>query len=93
MVYHTALDVSLRSVSICIVDDDGAIQFEGKTSSDVEEIVTCLKGFNPEVRSVGFEAGPRFFACFRGGPGWRAGMPSWGNSGSSPHPYFNARLS
>jgi len=57
MVYHTALDVSLRSVSICIVDDDGAIQFEGKTSSDVEEIVTCLKGFNPEVRSVGFEAG------------------------------------
>ena len=57
MVYHTALDVSLRSVSICIVDDGGAIQFEGKTSSDVEEIVTCLKGFNPEVRSVGFEAG------------------------------------
>ena len=30
MNYHTALDVSLRSVSICIVDDDGAIQFEAK---------------------------------------------------------------
>jgi len=26
MNYHTALDVSLRSVSICIVDDAGTIQ-------------------------------------------------------------------
>ena len=57
MTYYTALDVSLRSVSICIVNDEGAIQYEGKTSSDVEEIVDCLKGFDPEVRSVGFEAG------------------------------------
>jgi transposase len=57
MAYHTALDVSLRSVSICIVDDEGAIQYEGKTSSDVEAIVACLKRFNPGVRSVGFEAG------------------------------------
>ena len=57
MTYHTALDVSLRSVSICIVDDEGAIQFEGNASSDVEDIVACLKGFNPEIRSLGFEAG------------------------------------
>ncbi len=57
MAYHTALDVSLRSVSICTVDDEGAIQYEGKTSSDVEEIVTCLKAFNLGIRSVGFEAG------------------------------------
>jgi hypothetical protein len=57
MAYHTALDVSLRSVSICVVDDEGAIQFEGKTSSDVEAIVTCLRRFNPEIKSVGFEAG------------------------------------
>ena len=28
MTYHTALDVSLRSVSICIVDDEGTIHFE-----------------------------------------------------------------
>jgi transposase len=57
MNYHTALDVSLRSVSICIVDDEGAIQFETKVPSEVEEIDKCLKRFNPEITSVGFEAG------------------------------------
>ena len=57
MTYHTALDVSLRSVSICIIDDEGEIQFECTAASEVEEIVACLKRFSPEIRSVGFEAG------------------------------------
>ncbi|MFZ9039360.1 MAG: IS110 family transposase, partial [Gammaproteobacteria bacterium] len=57
MNYHTALDVSLRSVSICIVDDEGAIQFEAKVPSEVEEIDKCLRRFDPEIKSVGFEAG------------------------------------
>lgn len=30
MAYYTAFDVSLRSVSICIIDDEGSIQFEGQ---------------------------------------------------------------
>ena len=57
MAYHTALDVSLRSVSICIVDDNGAIQYEGKAASDISDIVGCLKRFNRSIDSVGFEAG------------------------------------
>ena len=57
MNYHTALDVSLRSVSICIVDDEGTIQFEAKAPSEVEEIDKCLRRFNPEIKSIGFEAG------------------------------------
>jgi len=57
MAYYTALDVSLRSVSICVVDDDGEIQFEGKAASDVADIVNCLKRFDPSIESVGFEAG------------------------------------
>jgi len=57
MIYHTALDVSLRSVSICIIDGDGVIQFEGKAASEVDEIISCLKGFSSEINSVGFEAG------------------------------------
>ena len=57
MAYYTALDVSLRSVSICIVDDDGVIQFEGTTGSEVAEIVACLRRFDPTINSVGFEAG------------------------------------
>jgi transposase len=57
MIYHTALDVSLRSVSICIVDDEGTILFETKVPSEVEEIDKCLRRFSPEITSVGFEAG------------------------------------
>jgi len=57
MKYHTALDVSLRSVSICIIDDEGNIQLESKVSSDIDNIVSCLKRFSPDVTSVGFEAG------------------------------------
>lgn len=57
MNYHAALDVSLRSVSICIIDSDGIIQFEDKVVSEVEEIVSCLKRFSPEIKSVSFEAG------------------------------------
>ena len=37
MAYHTALEVSLRSVSISIVDNEGTTRHEIKTSSDVEE--------------------------------------------------------
>jgi transposase len=55
--FHTALDVSLRSVSICIIDDGGVIRFEDKIVSEVDEIVACLKRFSPEIKSVGFEAG------------------------------------
>ena len=57
MTYYTATDVPLRSVSICIVDDEGTIHFEGKTASEVNEIVACLKKFSPDIQSVGFEAG------------------------------------
>jgi len=57
MTYYTALDVSLRSVSICIIDGDGVIRFEDNVASGVDEIVSCLRGFSKEVSTVGFEAG------------------------------------
>ena len=50
MAYHTALDVSLRSVSICIVDDDGAIRFEGKAAADVAESAVAVEGGESNVR-------------------------------------------
>jgi len=61
MVYHAALDVSLRSVSICIIDGDGVIRFEDKVASDVEEIASCLRRFSSDVQSIGFEAGTLTF--------------------------------
>jgi len=57
MTYYAALDVSLRTVNVCIVNDAGDIKFEAKVVSEVEDIITCLRGFKGEIGQVGFEAG------------------------------------
>jgi transposase len=57
MTYYAALDVSLRSVAICIIDDQGAVCLERTVSSEVGDIVACLKGFDQPIETVGFEAG------------------------------------
>ncbi len=39
MTHYAALDVSLRSVAICIVDSNGDIKLERSVDSEVEDIV------------------------------------------------------
>jgi len=55
--YYAALDVSLRSVSVCIIDEEGKIRFERSVSSDVPDIVRCLHTFGHPIHQVGLEAG------------------------------------
>lgn len=57
MTYYTALDVSLRSVNICVIDEEGTIQLEAKVDSEVDDIVTCLRSFEGEITAIGLEAG------------------------------------
>ena len=57
MTYYTGLDVSLRFVSICIVDDTGQVRHEAKVPAHIGKIVDCLGQFSDEVKTVGFEAG------------------------------------
>lgn len=57
MTFYAALDVSLRSVAICIVDDLGSVCLERSVPSEVSEIAACLRDFGQEVAVVGFEAG------------------------------------
>jgi len=49
MTYYAALDVSLRSVAICIVDDQGEIHLERSVDSDVEDIVHCFAHFGQPI--------------------------------------------
>jgi transposase len=49
--------VSLRSVSICVVDESGEVWHEAKVSAEVDVIVATLGRFSAEIRQVGFEAG------------------------------------
>ena len=57
MNYYAALDVSLRSVNLCVIDEQGEIKAETKLASEVEDIVAYLQGLEYEVSSVGLEAG------------------------------------
>jgi transposase len=57
MTYYTGIDVSLRSVSICVVNDKGDVLLEAKVAAEIDAIVECLRRFDRDVRSVGFEAG------------------------------------
>jgi hypothetical protein len=47
----------LRSTNICIVDEQGELIAEGKTDSEVVDIVAFLDGLDFEISLVGLEAG------------------------------------
>ena len=57
MTYYAALDVSLRSVNICVINDEGGIKAETKVDSEVTDIIAYLDGLELEITSVGLEAG------------------------------------
>lgn len=57
MTYFTGIDVSLRSVSICIVDENGKVCHEAKVPAQPAAIAQCLEAFSVEAKCVGLEAG------------------------------------
>lgn len=57
MTYYVGLDVALRSVSACVIDDQGEIVKEAKLDSDVEAIVAWLEPIRGDIDIVGLEAG------------------------------------
>ncbi len=57
MTYYAALDVGLRTTAVCIVDGNGEIQLEKSLASEVDDRVTCRRGFGAEITAVGLEAG------------------------------------
>ena len=42
MTYYAGLDVSLRTVNLCVLDDQGELVAETKLASDVQDIVAYL---------------------------------------------------
>ena len=55
---YVGLDVSLREVSVCVVDEAGAIQSERTVAADPDVIAALLHAQAPTVRRVGLESGP-----------------------------------
>jgi len=57
MNYYAALDVSLRSVNACVIDEHGEIKAEAKLPAEFEDIATYLQALDVDVSEVGIEAG------------------------------------
>jgi len=53
MTYFAGMDVSLRSVNICVVDGDGELVAETKLLSDVQEIIAYLDELEQDIDVVG----------------------------------------
>ncbi|TCS67678.1 transposase [Primorskyibacter sedentarius] len=57
MDYYVGLDVSLRSVAVCVIDVDGKHVFERTVECEIDDIVRSLKKFPISKLRVGFESG------------------------------------
>jgi transposase len=57
MTYYAGLDVALRSTHICVIDDDAELVAEGKTDSEVADIIAFLDDLDVAITEVGLEAG------------------------------------
>lgn len=58
MEQYVGLDVSLKSVAVCILDAGGAPLFQGEVSSDPEVLIKLLRSNAPYAVRIGFETGP-----------------------------------
>ena len=57
MEYFVGLDVSLRSVALCIVDARGNVRMERELPCEIDDIADCLNAFEHPIERIGFEAG------------------------------------
>ena len=58
MEYYAGLDVSLKLVSVCVVDQKGKIVREAKVESDTCALVNFFSGLGFPLTRIGLEAGP-----------------------------------
>jgi transposase len=57
MEQYVGLDVSLKETSICVLDQSGAVVFEGMVASNPQAIARLLRRRAPKARRIVFETG------------------------------------
>ena len=68
------LDVSLASVSVCVVEESGEILWQGKADGTPESVLAALEPWRASLERVGLEAGPT--SEWIGGCLLEAGVPT-----------------
>jgi transposase len=54
---YVALDVSLKETSVCVLDANGAVTFEGRAPSDPASLVQLIRTRAPRAVKIGLETG------------------------------------
>jgi transposase len=54
---YVALDVSLKEVSVCVLDAKGVVVFEGRSPSDPASLVGLIQAKAPRAVKIGLETG------------------------------------
>jgi transposase len=57
MIHYVGLDVSARSINVCVIDTDGCVANERKMGVDPEAVATYLRGLDLCIGRIGLEAG------------------------------------
>jgi transposase len=57
MAQYVGLDVSQKETAVCVVDEDGKVQWAGKVASDPGALAMIIRKHAPEAKRVGFETG------------------------------------
>jgi len=58
MTQFAGLDVSVKEMSVCVVDDAGAVLCERKVEIEPDHIAVLLESVGGDYVRVGIEAGP-----------------------------------
>jgi transposase len=57
MTHFAGLDISLRSVNVCVIDDQGDLVAEGRCDAEAAELVAFFDELDLDIAKVGLEAG------------------------------------
>ena len=57
MEQYVALDVSLKEISVCVIDGKGAVTFEGKVAAEPAALISVIRSKAPQPARVGLETG------------------------------------
>ncbi|MEO9515486.1 MAG: hypothetical protein ABJH45_02495 [Paracoccaceae bacterium] len=82
MKHYAGLDVSLKEISICVVDDDGRIMARGTTPADPSGVAGWLKNRSLKPERIVHESGQLSIWLQRG---MKASLPANVSAQRIPH--------
>jgi len=90
MTYYAGLDVSLKEVSICIIDDDGKVVAQGTTPADPEGVASWFRNRSLSPKRIVHESGQLSIWLQRGMA--QLGLPAICIDARKAHKSLSARL-